>query len=145
MFSDLANSGASPILEQMVRFSAQRQRVIAHNIANIDTPNFIQMDASVPDFQRNLAEAIEQRRNDTGGETGGLPWQETAELQKDDAGRLRLIPQDPGQGVLLHDRNNRNLERLMQNLAENTATFRLAVDLLKNRNDMLRAAIAQRA
>jgi flagellar basal body rod protein FlgB len=46
--------------------------------------------------------------------------------------------------VLFHDRNNRDLERLMQGLAENTTTYRVAADLLRSRYDVLRTAISQR-
>ncbi len=34
--SDMANSGSRPVLEQMLRFAGERQRILAHNIANGD-------------------------------------------------------------------------------------------------------------
>lgn len=49
-----------------MRFAAQRQKLIANNVANITTPNYIQQDVSVPAFQNTLREAID-RRNAVGG------------------------------------------------------------------------------
>ena len=141
---DVLNSGALPTLELALRFAGQRQVVINHNIANLDTPDFRPMDASPGDFRRVLGRAIDERRARTGGEHGALEWRKTAELSRDDDGELRITPGTPSSGVLFHDRNNRDLERLMQDNAENMGAFRIAADMLKNRHDALRAAIAER-
>jgi flagellar basal-body rod protein FlgB len=141
-FGELSSSGATSALEAMVRFSAQRQRLLAHNIANISTPGFQQMDVSIADFQANLKQAIEKRR-DRGGQ-GPFELQETTELTPNADGSFRLNPHTPSGGVMFHDRNNRSLEQLMQGLAENTTVFRVATDLLRNHNDLLKSAISQR-
>ncbi len=57
---------------------------------------------------------------------------------------MRLTPGTPSPGILYHDRNNRDLERQMQALAENTLTYKVAADLLRRNNDLLRTAISQR-
>jgi flagellar basal-body rod protein FlgB len=59
-------------------------------------------------------------------------------------GGLTLKPRTPSGNVLYHDRNNRDLERLMQDLSENVLAFRVASDLLRRENDLLRTAISQR-
>lgn len=143
-FGDLSNAGAAPALTQMLRFAAQRQRLIQHNIANISTPNFRMMDVSVGDFQGSLAEAVERRRERTGGMHGALEWEGTGEVRPAEDGGLVLDPQTPAGGVMYHDRNDRNMERLMQSLAENVAAYRVAADLLRNHNERLRVAISQR-
>lgn len=148
MISEITNSGAIPALELTMRFAGQRQRLIASNIANIDTPDYVQLDASPREFQRLLAEAIEKR--DAGGvagaagAAGGLAWKESRSFVRDERGELRIRPTSPGDGVLFHDRNNRDLERLMQANVENALTFRVASDLLRSRYDILRTAISQR-
>lgn len=145
MMADLSNSGAIPALESMVRFAAQRQKMLANNIANLNTPGYLQQDVSIGGFQHNLREAIEKRQEERGGQ-GPLELKETEELTPLPGGGFRLnagTPIEAG-GVLFHDRNNRNLEQLMQGLAENTGVLRVATDLLKSQNDMLRSAIAQR-
>lgn len=143
--SDVLNSGSIPTLELAMRFAGQRQALINHNIANLDTPDFRPVDASPAQFQRMLAKAIDDRRARNGGQFGPLDWQPTDELTRDGDGELRLNPGTPSRGVLFHDRNNRDLERLMQDNAENVAAYRVAVDMLKSRHDALRSAIAERA
>lgn len=142
--NDVINSGSVPTLELAVRFAGQRQALINHNIANIDTPDFRPLDASPAQFRRMLARAIDDRRARTGGEIGSLDWKATEELRRDSDGELSLTPRTPARGILFHDRNNRDLERLMQDNAENGAAYRVAVDMLKNRHDALRAAISER-
>ncbi|MBU6413845.1 MAG: hypothetical protein KGS45_10240 [Planctomycetes bacterium] len=147
MISELTNSGAIPALELTMRFAGQRQRLIANNIANIDTPDYVPLDASPREFQRLLADAIEKR--DAGSaagkaESAGLPWAEGGAFVRDQRGELRLRPTRPADNVLFHDRNNRDLERLMQANVENALTFRVASDLLRSRYDILRTAISQR-
>jgi flagellar basal-body rod protein FlgB len=145
LISDLANSGSNPALENLIRFAGQRQRLIASNIANISTPDYRMRDVSVSAFQANLAEAVQKRRERTGGERGSLEWSENGELRRDENGNLTLHPGTPVGNILFHDRNNRDLERLMQSSAENVGVFRVATDLLKKNADLMRAAITQRA
>jgi len=143
--SDLANSGAIPTLEALMRFSGARHRLIAHNIANISTPGFIQKDVSVQDFQRSLAKAIESRREGAGGGLAGrLALESTDEVEIGPNGAMTLDPRTPHGGILFHDRNNRDIERLMQDNAENMGVFRVASELLRNRMQQLRDAIAER-
>ena len=142
--NDVINSGAIQTLELSARFASHRQRFIAHNIANLDTPNFVQADASVSGFQRALARAIDEKRsrNDPGG---ALHWRESGELKRNEHGLLSVRPTTPASGVLFHDRNNRDLDQLMAQQAENVADFRLTTDLLRNQFELIRSAIGQRA
>lgn len=141
---DLVDSGAIPALEMTMRFAAKRQQLIAHNVANIETPDFRQADVSVRGFQKMLADAVDRRRED-GEDAGPLSWTETAEVRRGAGRELTLRAGTSAGGVLFHDRNNRDLERLMQDQAENVGAFRVAADLLRTRFDILRSAIAQRA
>jgi flagellar basal-body rod protein FlgB len=144
VIDQLTNAGAMPSLELTMRFAAQRQRLIAHNIANLDTPNFIQKDVSPDGFQRMLDRAVRERRERTGGMHGELEWSETRELRRDGRSGITLSPDTPGGGVLFHDRNNRDLERLMQSLTETTSAFRVASDLYRSQRGMIHGAIAER-
>lgn len=146
LMSDITSSGALPALEMTIRFAGQRQRIIAHNIANLTTPDFRPADVSPQAFQSALSEAIDDRRARTAGQ-GELHLPQTREIRQrmsPSGGQLVLRPRTPASGVLAHDRNNADLERLMQDLAENTAVFRTAVDLLRSRGELIKGAIAQR-
>jgi flagellar basal-body rod protein FlgB len=143
LISDLSSSGSLPVLERMFQFAGQRQRILAHNIANMETPDFRPVDVSPADFQKALAKAVAERRGRTGGEHGELELASTREVSVTPAG-LELSPRTHSPSVLYHDRNNRDLERLMQDLAENGMVFRLTADLIRRQHDILRTAISQR-
>lgn len=140
----LLDSDSMPVLAAAAQFAARRQTLIANNIANISTPRYRNLDVSVPNFQKALGEAVDQRRRQGGGMRGPLELPQTDEVRFDASGNITLTPQTPSGGVLYQDRNDRDLERLMQDLAENTAAFRVATDLLKSRMDMLNLAIRER-
>jgi flagellar basal-body rod protein FlgB len=140
---DITNSGATPALEMAMSFASQRHQLIAGNIANFETPDYRPLDVSVPQFRKVLAEAVDRRRASGSGD-GELRWNETREITRGVGGGLRLIARTPGSGTLFHDRNNRDLERTMQDLVENAGAFRVASDLLRSRTDIMRAALAQR-
>ncbi|MEO0715473.1 MAG: hypothetical protein AAFY58_00635 [Planctomycetota bacterium] len=141
--SGLTSTGALPTLEMGVRFAAQRQRTLAHNIANLATPGFQPKEVSPRAFQEVLGEAVDRRRSRTGGMHGALDWRETAQMTRDQRGNLKLVPQDSSSNVLFHDRNNRDLERMMADLAENVAAYRVATDLLRSRVGALTSAIRE--
>ena len=143
IISDLANSGAMPALEKMFLFAGQRQRLIAQNIANIDTPNYQGRDVDPRAFQAALQDAIEDRRHRTGGAHGELRLDRAQQVEMV-GDRMVLKPETPTAGVLFHDRNHRDLERLMQGMVENATAFRVASDLMRKNTSLLRGAIAQR-
>jgi flagellar basal body rod protein FlgB len=46
----LLNQGNAPLIEQAVRFSAARQKLLAENVANASTPGYQLKDLSVSEF-----------------------------------------------------------------------------------------------
>jgi flagellar basal-body rod protein FlgB len=150
MFADLANSGPMPVLSAMMRFTGQRQKLIANNIANLDTPFYQQQDVAPGAFQSALAAAVDRRRS-VGREDASLGEVEGKGFLLAPGGQLTLDPlraargNVASRGVAYHDRNNRDMEGLMQDLAENALAFRLASDLYRKHNDILRVAITQRS
>jgi len=144
LIRDLTTADAMPALEAMMRFAEQRQALINGNIANLDTPGYITRDVSPADFQRRLGEAIDDRRSRDGGSRGPLEIRHGRESEPTPGGSFRLTPRTPSGNVLFHDRNERDLEGLMQDLVENTGAFRVAAQLYKNRLDLLGQAVALR-
>jgi flagellar basal-body rod protein FlgB len=147
LIGDLSTSGAMPAAEMLLKFAGQRQKIIAHNIANIDTPGFQVKNADPKAFQEMLGDAIDQRRERNGGAFGVLEWKETSEIHR--VGRkgsmdFELRPSTSSGGILHHDRNDRDLERMMQEMVENATAYRVAADLLRSQRNQLQNAIAQR-
>ena len=127
-----------------MRFSARRHDLIVSNIANFSTPNYQPRDVSAAGFQEALGEAIADRRAHNGGVSGDLGFDGTDEVERGADGGLTLHPETPSSNVLFHDRNNRDLERTMQDLVENAGMFRLASQLFQKHQQMMRSAISER-
>jgi flagellar basal-body rod protein FlgB len=143
MIQGLFDHGALPTLERVVQFTTARQELLAHNVANLSTPHFLPQDVSPSSFQASLRKAVERRRGGVDPLAGSLPMNDTRELRYEGEG-VTLRPRNRNDNILFHDRNNRDVERIMQDLAENTMTHRLAIDLLRNQFEMLRTAIRER-
>jgi len=140
---DVINDGPLPALELTMRFAGRRQAILAHNVANLTTPNFQPVDVDPKGFQELLGEAIDRRRERSRA-GAALRWEETREIRRGPAGGLRLEPGTPSGNVLFHDRNNRDLERSMQAIVENAGAFRVASDLYRNHARRLSNAMAER-
>lgn len=143
LIGELTNSGALPTLELTARFAGARQRIIAHNIANLTTPDFQPLDVSTSDFQKALSKAIDTRRTIT-GYAAPLPFQSTNQVRVAPDGTMTLTPSQPSGNILFHDRNNRDIERMMADQAENLAVFRTSIDLLRSRYGIIQSAISER-
>ncbi len=143
MINGLFDHGAMPTLERMVQFTQERHRVLSHNIANLSTPYFKPGDLNPDSFQAELRDAIDRRRHSASPTAGPLELNDTKELQFEPGG-LTVQPQPSAQGILFHDQNNRDLERTMQSLAENTLAHNTAIEVLRNEFAIMLTAIRER-
>ena len=141
MIDGITNAGDLPVLERLMQFSARRQTLISGNIANISTPGYRPVDVSVEGFQAQLASAIDARRERGGDGPLAIASSSTVEPTPDG---MTLHPQPSGDQLLFHDGNDRDLERIMQDLVGNFLTYRTASELIRNRFDMLETAIRER-
>ncbi len=142
MIGGVTNTEGLATLERLVQFAGQRHRLIVNNIANFDTPGYRPTDVSVKDFQKQLGDAIDERRR-TGQPAGPLKLTDSSQVEFS-TNSMVLHPSPIGENILFHDGNDRDLERTMQDLVENFLTFRLATELIRSRFDILRTAIAGR-
>jgi flagellar basal-body rod protein FlgB len=141
----LTDGGAIPALEAMARFSAARQRLIADNVANLDTPGFTPLDADPKAFQAQMGKAIDARREDVArGGGGALQVGGRGPMRQLPGGEVVLDPSALNENILFHDKNDRNLERIMQDVAENLLAFRAATELMRNRFRTIDLAIRER-
>lgn len=143
MIDGVTNGDSIPILEKMVQFAGQRHRLIVNNIANFSTPGYRATDVSVEAFQAQLGDAIDIRRARHGNTGGELVLRDSRTVQFTSTG-VKLNPEPIGRNILFHDRNDRDLERTMQDLAENFMTFRFAAELLRSRMALINTAIRER-
>ncbi|MCH2145823.1 MAG: flagellar basal body protein [Phycisphaerales bacterium] len=141
----LTDGGAIPALEAMARFSAARQRLIADNVANLDTPGYTPLDADPEAFQAQMGRAIDERRQGAQGiGTGPLEVGSRGPMRQLPGGEVVLDPSALNENLLFHDKNDRNLERIMQDVSENLLAFRAATELMRNRFRTIELAIRER-
>jgi len=110
-------------LEQALLGSSMRQKAIADNLANANTPGFRRSDV---DFQSTLAAALGSGAS--GGEISRLQFA----LEPDSAGPQRA------------DGNNVQVDAEMAKLNENAVTYQALVAVAKTRLSMLSIAIGGR-
>ncbi len=112
--------GTSELLTEMIQGAALRHRILAGNIANVDTPGYQPKDAS---FSAALAEA-----NRTSGAAQGPPRIQATEVSEPD-------------GLARRDGNSVHLDRQMAKLAQNTLWHNSMLQMLSTRIALLKTAI----
>ncbi len=143
MIDGLFNSGSMPVLERLVQFTEARHRVLVHDIANLSTPYFKPRDLSPESFQASLRDAIDRRRDGDNPQGSPLEMLDTEDMTFSRDG-IKATARHTNEGILFHDENNRDLERIMQHLAENTMAHRMGIQLIRSEVSMLESAIRER-
>jgi flagellar basal-body rod protein FlgB len=126
----LLNQGNAPLLEQMVKFSQARHRLLAENIVNVSTPFYRQKDLSIERFQSLLRDRVAQRKDAPPGSVG--------------FGDFSAETEQPQRNILFHDRNNRSVEQLMSDQAQNALMHNLMTELLRKQFQSVQNALKER-
>jgi flagellar basal-body rod protein FlgB len=131
---DYADISLFSTMKAKMNYMSQRQGVLAENIANADTPNYLAQDVKEPDFAQMVAGAGKLRMAITnakhiaaGSESGGR-----FEVQKRDS-TYELNP----------DGNNVSIEEEMSKIAENQAEYNKVTNLYRKTVDMFKTAIGR--
>lgn len=129
-------------LELSASFAEARHRVLAENLANVDTPGYTTQVLDPQAFQTSLQEALargDSARNDR------LELRGNSQVATDAAGRIAVRPiSEPAQNVLFHDGTNAGLEKLVTDINGNALQYDLATNLLRARYQSLLNAIRGR-
>jgi flagellar basal-body rod protein FlgB len=142
MIANLVTTPGIELLERTLNFTEQRHQMIVQNIANIDTPGYVQQDVSVKDFQAALAKAIDRQHSEF---NVGFEPESTDEVTFfPGSSSVELTPKSVG-GPAFHDRGARSADMLMAQLGENGLAHNMAAQLLRGKFDTLRSAISMRA
>ncbi len=113
----------SQLLTQMIQGASLRQRVLAANIANAESPGYQAQDVT-------FAQALEGAQPPQPGSAQGLRIQ------------TRVAP-DP-EGAARRDGNSVDLDRQMVKLAQNTMWHNAMIQILTSRLSALKAVIQNR-
>jgi flagellar basal-body rod protein FlgB len=109
----------SRITNKLMELSMERQKVIANNIANVNTPGYIRKDV---DFQKQLKNVIESGDVDRLGEVKGKMIED-----HDDAPRL--------------DGNNIVIPNEMNEMMQNSVLYNLLSRAFNTRMNIIKSAI----
>jgi flagellar basal-body rod protein FlgB len=123
LLSDVTLTAMGKVLDA----AAARQRAIAHNIANVDTPGYTRRDVS---FHDQLASALSGA-----DEQPLLAASRVSEVEP----RQLFDTQSPARA----DGNNVDVDREMASLAQNTLEYEAAAEIIKGKLDMLRTAVSE--
>ena len=124
--SKIQFSGTDAYLRAAMGGLAARQRAIANNVANIDTPNF---KASEVRFEDTLKTAISR------GRPGTATNQTTLNAA---ASRSSLIDSTSARG----DGNNVDIDREMEMLGESNLTYSALTQVMSSRISILKSVIS---
>ena len=140
MIDGFLGGSSLPALERSMQFMAARQKLLAGNLANAETPGFRPIDVDPRRFQGALHEALDADRID---QQGSLAFDDTAPIAFTATG-TELKPEILADNIMFHDGNDRSMERLMQRVTENVYAFRTASQLMRNQFELLNSAIRER-
>ena len=127
---NLLNQGNAPLLSGLLKFTAQRHKLLAENIVNADTPGYKQKDLSLEKFQHLMQDRIEQSNSSAPGSV--------------DFDDIDSEIENPQAGILFHDGNNRSMEMLMSDQAKNALMHNMVVELLRKQYSSLEMALKER-
>ncbi|MCG3126152.1 MAG: hypothetical protein CHACPFDD_00982 [Phycisphaerae bacterium] len=143
----VTSSSLISALELSARFSEERHRVLADNVANIDTPDYATKRLDPAAFEASLREALERQDSAEAAGDGrdGLELRGNAQFRTTDDGAIEVAPAvEPAGNVLFHDGTNAGVERLMTDVAGNKLRYEMLTSLLRNEFDGLQSAIRGR-
>lgn len=111
------------LLEKMMNVSATKHKVIANNIANVNTPGYKRMEVS---FEDQLSRAIQD-----------IPVAKLTTLQP----KIVVSKDKEGSGNIRNDGNNVNIDSEVTSLLKNTGIYNVYTQLLGKKMEMVKSAI----
>ena len=133
MFTQLLNSSAATVAEQVANFTEARHAILASNIANLDTPGYRVRDLSVQTFEESLKEAVDAQRHPIS--PGVRSYQADEAMQR---------VKDSMKSILYHDDSNVGLEQQVTEVTKNQYMHNLAISIMRSQFQMLEVAVSER-
>ena len=140
---DLKNISLFKTLDQKMSWLNERQKVLAQNIANANTPGYVSQDLKKVSFQSHLNNSSQADGNSSAkvmkatrpGHLNGLGGLASSfEIKQEQSEFLETTP----------DGNTVDLERELSKMAEVQMEYTLATNLYKKHVGMLRSALGRR-
>lgn len=138
MFDRIFENTSISVLAEVMSFAGLRQKFIANNIANVDTPGFKALDLPEAEFRKMLREAVESKR----ALGGPLRLGGSGNVRADGFG-LELLPIRSG-GHVRVDGNDVSMDLELAKISKNAMEFQLAARILASRFRFLSQAVRER-
>jgi flagellar basal-body rod protein FlgB len=123
-------------------FAEQRHRVLAENVANVDTPDYHSQVVDAQAFQDSLHVALQRASS---ANDARLELRGNAQFQTTPTGQVELRPEiEPAPNVLFHDGTNARVERLLADVNQNGLYFEMSSEFLRGQYRRMLMAIKGR-
>ena len=138
----LLASRTTRAVELAASFAEQRHRVLAENLANINTPDYHTKTLDPRAFQASLGQALDRTRQ---AAHPRLELRGNAQFATGPDGRAQAAPEtEPAPNTLFHDGTNARLERTLTDVNENALYYELSMNFLRGRYQTMLSAIRGR-
>jgi flagellar basal-body rod protein FlgB len=124
-----------PALERAMAFNEKRHRLLAANVANVETPGYRRQDLNVDAFRGALVRALERQER----APGSFVMEERDFGIRRERGSLGFRRSEAG--MRRHDGNNVDMDKEMALLARNGIEYNTLATLIKRKYDTLRTAL----
>ena len=122
-----------PLLEKGLRAYSMRQKSIADNIANVDTPGFSRSEVN---FEEDLKKALEKK-----GVKGYVTQENHIQIGRVELEKVKPKYEVPKDKTLKSGMNNIDIDKEMAELAKNQINYQSASQLMHTIFSRLRSAI----
>lgn len=122
-------------IREKLKFHTERQRVLAENVANASTPDYVGRDLEAPDFFRVAASAAPAEIRPAVTQPGHLPGRSIT------AGVYRVV--DARSPEVTPDGNAVSLEDQMVKVADNQMDYQVAASLYQRGLALMKIAIGK--
>jgi flagellar basal body rod protein FlgB len=124
----IITDSVAELLVKILEFTRLRQKILIHNVHNLNKPDFVPKDLPVDEFcsvlNRALVEHIQHRR---------LLFQDTENVTFGENSLMEVTPlRDEKAEVLLPARPDQYIELQISKLLENSLNYKLAAELLRH-------------
>lgn len=131
--TSLITDNVTELLFKIIDFTKTRQKILIRNINNIHSPGFIPTDLAIEEFCGVLNGAIDEHSRNK-----RLLFYDTQNIKFGAAGSLKLGPKtDEYAKELLEKNRNEYLELQIDKLLENSLNQKVAVELLKQKQETI--------
>lgn len=129
----LITDNITEILKKIIEFTQARQKILAQNITNLNTPGFVPRELEVDEFSDMLHNAIDEHIR-----SQRLILQDSENIKFCSSGGFTAKPiNDETSKQLLEENRDQYLELQINKLWENSLNQKMAAEILKQKQEVV--------